>query len=127
MGPYSPLEVLRRAVNAASRPRDPLEIALGALLRARAHPGIALPAPAVGLALVGAAQLLEGLGALGYGPDNDTRVSAIVVGSGPDGRTIDRRPQLPGVAAPTEGASMTRTATGAVRPRSSTVRGSSPG
>ena len=40
---------------------------------------IASRAPVVGLALFAMAQLLESLGALGYGPDNDTRRSDLVV------------------------------------------------
>ena len=49
------------------------------ILGAVPRPSIASRAPVVGLALFAGAQLLESVGALGYGPDNDTRQNSIVV------------------------------------------------
>jgi hypothetical protein len=51
----------------------------GTILRVRPDPSIASRAPVIGLALLAAAQLIESVGALGYGPDNDTRRNDIVV------------------------------------------------
>ena len=51
----------------------------GAILRVRPNPSIARRAPVIGLVLFAGAQLLESVGALGYGPGNDTRRSDVVV------------------------------------------------
>ena len=51
----------------------------GIILRFRPDPGIARRAPVVGLLLLAAAQLIESIGALGYGPDNDTRRNDVVL------------------------------------------------
>jgi hypothetical protein len=51
----------------------------GTILLTRPNPSIASRAPVVGLVLIAAAQLIESVGALGYGPDNDTRRSDIAL------------------------------------------------
>ena len=56
-----------------------LLIIAGTILRVRPNPSIARRAPVIGLALLAAAQLIESVGALGYGPDNETRRNDIVV------------------------------------------------
>jgi hypothetical protein len=50
-----------------------------AVLRVRPRPSIASRAPVIGLVLFAAAQLVESVGALGYGPDNETRRNGLVV------------------------------------------------
>ncbi len=56
-----------------------LLVIAGAILRVRPNPSIARRAPVIGLVLLAGAQLIEAVGALGYGPDNHTRRSDIVV------------------------------------------------
>ena len=56
-----------------------LLVIAGTILRVRPSPSIARRAPVIGLVLLAGAQLIESVGALGYGPDNDTRRSDIVV------------------------------------------------
>ena len=56
-----------------------LLIIAGTILHVRPDPSIARRAPVVGLVLLAGAQLVESIGALGYGPDNDTRRHDIVV------------------------------------------------
>ena len=56
-----------------------LLVIAGIILRVRPNPSIVRRAPVVGLVLLAAAQLIEAVGALGYGPDNDTRRNDIVV------------------------------------------------
>jgi hypothetical protein len=56
-----------------------LLVIAGIILRVRPDPSIARRAPVIGLVLLAAAQLIESVGALGYGPDNDTRRNDIVV------------------------------------------------
>jgi hypothetical protein len=51
----------------------------GAILRVRPRPSIARRAPVIGLVLFAGAQLVESVGALGYGPDNDTRRNGLAV------------------------------------------------
>lgn len=51
----------------------------GAILVAWPDAGLATRAPAAGLVLFAATQLVESLGAFGYASDNDTRVNAMVV------------------------------------------------
>ena len=51
----------------------------GLILRARPKPSVASRAPVIGLMLFAGAQLMESLGALGYGPDNDTRRNGLAV------------------------------------------------
>src|SRR6185503_2348183 len=43
--------------------------------RSRIAPTIASTAPVLGFALFGVAQIVESLGGLGFGPDNDARVN----------------------------------------------------
>jgi hypothetical protein len=47
-------------------------------LRRRAQPTMASTAPIVGLATFALAQLVESVGGLGYGPDNDVRANGLV-------------------------------------------------
>jgi hypothetical protein len=54
-------------------------IVAGTILRVRPNPSIVRRAPVVGLVLLAAAQLIESVGALGYGPDNDTRRNDIAL------------------------------------------------
>jgi hypothetical protein len=56
-----------------------LLLVAGVILRVRSDPGIARRAPVIGLVLLAAAQLIESVGALGYGPDNDTRRNDLVL------------------------------------------------
>ncbi len=56
-----------------------LLITAGTILRVRPNPSIVRRAPVIGLVLLAAAQLIESVGALGYGPDNDTRRNDIAV------------------------------------------------
>jgi hypothetical protein len=56
-----------------------LLIVAGTILRVRPNPSIARRAPVIGLALLAGTQLVESIGALGYGPDNDTRRNDIVL------------------------------------------------
>ncbi len=56
-----------------------LLVIAGTILRVRPNPSIARQAPVIGLVLLAGAQLIESVGALGYGPDNDTRRNDIVV------------------------------------------------
>jgi hypothetical protein len=56
-----------------------LVIVAGTILRIRPNPSLVRRAPVVGLVLLAAAQLIESVGALGYGPDNDARRNDIVV------------------------------------------------
>jgi len=51
----------------------------GALVWSRRVPTLAKRALVVGLLVLAAAQFIEGIGAFGYGPDNDTRRHGIVV------------------------------------------------
>jgi uncharacterized membrane protein YoaK (UPF0700 family) len=51
----------------------------GTILRTRPNPTVASRAPVIGLVLVAGAQLMESVGALGYGPDNDTRRNGIAL------------------------------------------------
>jgi len=52
--------------------------ALAIALRRGEHPSIASIAPITGLALFAITQLVESIGGLGYGPDNDGRVNELV-------------------------------------------------
>ena len=52
--------------------------ALAIALRRGGHPTIASTAPIAGLALFAITQLVESIGGLGYGPDNDGRVNGLV-------------------------------------------------
>jgi hypothetical protein len=52
--------------------------ALALASRRGSRPTIASKAPIVGLATVAVAQLVESVGALGYGPDNDLRANGLV-------------------------------------------------
>jgi hypothetical protein len=52
--------------------------ALAVALRRGAKPTMASTAPIVGLATLAVAQLVESVGGLGYGPDNDGRVNGLV-------------------------------------------------
>lgn len=52
--------------------------ALAIATRRGSEPTIASTAPIVGLASAAIAQLVESVGALGYGPDNDLRVNGLV-------------------------------------------------
>lgn len=52
--------------------------ALVIALRRDTQPTIASTAPIVGLATLAVTQLVESVGGLGYGPDNDTRLNGLV-------------------------------------------------
>jgi len=54
-------------------------LVIAGIILGRPDPSIARRAPVVGLLLLAAAQLIESIGALGYGPDNDTRRNDIVL------------------------------------------------